>query len=341
MKSSNKVAIDNYLFDLSPLEGLRARRVVLEAPQGFVRILPRLARFINKRFGAETLYRLEPSYGLCSLSLGLATGYGEGTVLVHIGHDFYPYPLCGLRSCRYKLPSNIVTIPGEYLGGNPAILADKAIEKNPGDRVAIGYSAQHRTLAQNLKTELERRGIRVAYIGPILGCYFAPFTRLQGRVESYIVVAGGLFHALGLGLALGGEARVLRLDPYRESCDDVSEKIRRVLASRLWAMKRFQEARRVGIIVGLLPGQHRPGIVRALESMLRRRGVEYDLILAERLNREMLDNLDPHSYDAYIVTSCPRLAVDDLGDYWKPVLAPGEAAAALQQRSISRYIFPW
>lgn len=341
MQTNSKVAIDNYLFDLSPLEELQTRRVILEAPQGFVRILPRLARYIRKRFGVEALYRLEPSYGLCSLSISLAKQYGEGTVLVHVGHDFYPYPLCGPEGCTYRLPPNIVTVPGEYLGGNPALLAEKALEKAPGDNVAIGYSAQHRMLAKSLETELERRGIRVDYTGPILGCYFAPFTRLQGRVDSYIVVAGGLFHALGLGLALGGEARVLRLDPYRESCDDVSEKIRRVLASRLWAMKRFQEARRVGIIVGLLPGQHRPGIVRALESMLRRRGIEYDLILAERLGRELLDNLDPHSYDAYIVTSCPRLAVDDLGDYWKPVLAPGEAAAALQQRSISRYIFPW
>jgi 2-(3-amino-3-carboxypropyl)histidine synthase len=338
---SDRVVLDNYLFDLSPLRGLDVERVLLEGPQGFVRLLPRLAGFIRDRFGVEALYRLEPSYGLCSVSLTALRLLGPRGALVHVGHDFYPYPFC-LEACSHRLPPRVVTVPGEYLGGDPAGLAEAvAAQAPPPSSVALGYSAQHRGLAERLVGELEERGIRVEYTGPLLGCFFAPFLRLRGRVSAYVVVAGGMFHALGLGLALGGEGRILRADPYRGRVDDVGDVVARTLAKRLWAMKRFQGAQRVAVIQGMLPGQNRPGIVAALARLLRRRGIGYDVVLAERLSREMLDNLDPGTYDAYVVTSCPRLAVDDLGDYWKPVLAPGEAYAALRWPSLERYIFPW
>lgn len=106
-------------------------------------------------------------------------------------------------------------------------------------------------------------------------------------------------------------------------------------------MKEFMDARRVGIIVGILPGQYRPGIVDALSKLLRRQGIEYYLLYAERVTRETLDNLGSTSFDAYIITSCPRLAIEDFGDYWKPVLTPGEARIVLMHGGPVDYSFPW
>ncbi len=336
------VEADGYRFDFSFLEGVDARRIVLEAPQGFVRLLPRLVERLRRRFGVEVVYRLEPSYGLCSVSLAALEALGPGTVLVHLGHDFYPYPLCWRGRCRHGLPSGVYVVVGEYLGGDAEALAEAAVEAlGRGASVALGYSVQHRGLARRLVGELERRGVRVVYSGPVLGCYYARLLRLRGRVGAFLVLAGGVFHSLGLGLALGGGERVLRLDPYTGRAEDIGGVVARVLAKRYWAMTRLMEARSVAVIAGLLPGQNRPGIVEALTRLLEKRGMEYDIVYAERLTRELLDNLNPGSYDAYIVTSCPRLAIDDLGDYWKPVLTPGEALVVLREGRPTRYIFPW
>jgi len=333
---SLELVVDNYLFDFSRLRETRFKRLVLEAPQGFVRLLPRIASFLREKLpGAKIVYRLEPAYGLCSISLSLAQG---DTGVVHVGHDYYPYPFCGLDGCSYRLPDNVLVVPGLYLGGDVEKLSQRVSSLGVG-RVAIGYSAQHSRLAASLAGRLQELGVEVVYVGPLLGCYFAPYLRLRGSVDAYLVVAGGTFHALGLGLSLGSGESVYRVDPYSDSVEAVEGTVRRFLAKRFWAMRAFVGARRVGIVVGLLPGQHRPGLVNALTALLKRHGIEYDLILVEHLSRELLDNLGPNEYDAYVVTSCPRLAVDDLGDYWKPVLAPGEAVAAL--RGGRDYIFPW
>jgi len=335
------IVLDNYLFDFTPLTRLEQRpsMLLLEAPQGFVRLLPRLAGFLSRRLGVEARYRLEPSYGLCSASLSLLEQH-PGAVLVHVGHDYYPYPYCGLGGCRYRLPSRVVTVPGLYLGGDAGSLAEKAVQHvGRGSVVAVGFSTQHRTLASTLAESLRRRGVEVALSEPLLGCYFAPFVKAAGRVDAFLVVAGGMFHALGLGLALRGEARLYRADPYLGGVEDVGGYVGRVLAKRLWLIHEFRaRARRVAVLAGLLPGQHRPGVVEATAGLLERKGIEYDIVYVERLSRELLDNLDPASYDSYIVTSCPRLAVEDLGDYWKPVLTPGEALAALLG---GEYRFPW
>jgi len=331
-----QLVVDDYLFDFSVLAKLRPRSVVLEAPQGFVRLLPRIARFLADRLGVDVTYKLEPAYGLCSVSLNVLSENRE-VVLVHLGHDFYPYPYCSLGGCQYRLPDRVVVVPGLYLGGDVEDLV-KQVQGLNVKRVAIGFSTQHRRLAQQLAEKLRTEGFTVPYTGPLLGCYFAPYQRLRGQVDAFLVVAGGRFHALGLALGLSVEEHVYRVDPYRTVVEPIDDEAARVLAKRLWAMQQFREATRVAVIAGRFPGQHRPGIVAAMKKLLESHGKSYDVILAGHLTRELIDNLDPGSYDAYIVTSCPRLAVDDLGDYWKPVLAPGEAAAALRG---GRYIFPW
>jgi Diphthamide synthase subunit DPH2 len=51
-------------------------------------------------------------------------------------------------------------------------------------------------------------------------------------------------------------------------------------------------------------------------------------------------DVDSEWFEAFVVTSCPRLPVDDLYEYEKPVLTPGEAFMALQGR-LEPYMFPW
>ncbi len=339
------IDIDGYRFDFDEAVGraakLGVRRVVVEAPQGFVRLLPRLASFLEECMpGVEVLPRLEPSYGLCSLSIS-ALGLLGDSMLVHIGHEFYPYPLCWGGRCGVSL-QNVVVVPGVYLGGDPGRLAGtlaSILEEGAG--VVLGYTAQHRPLARSLSEMLRSSGVRVLAVEPVVGCYYNNLVR--DDADYYVVLASGGFHVLGLALTLyarGLESQgLLAADPYTGRVRDYWPEAMKTIARRLWLMKRFaEEAGSVGVIVGLLPGQYRPGVVDAVVKMLRRHGRRVQLLLAERLSREYLDNLSPSEFDAYIVSSCPRLAIEDFADYWKPVLAPGEARAAL---SGERYGFPW
>jgi 2-(3-amino-3-carboxypropyl)histidine synthase len=340
--------INNYLIDFSRLKSfassIRASRLLLEAPQGMVQLLPTLAEYARRCLEDPTvkiMVNMEPSYGLCSVSLKyILEGIVDG--IVHVGHDFYPYPLC-IPDCRVgsKIArERVLTVPAEYIApGDTVERLAKALGEliGEGASVAIGYTTQHRSLAASLSRKLEELGVKVRGLAQVLGCYVSDLTRVES--DFYAVIAGGYFHSLGVALAVGDGRRVLRVDPYEGRVENVDKTYRRIIARRYWAIMRVRTAKRVGVIVGTLPGQYRPGVVDAVVKLLERYGLSYELLYAERLSREYLDNLNPHSFDAFIVTSCPRLAIDDLGDYWKPVITPGELAVAL--RGLQEYVFPW
>lgn len=347
------IVLDDYLFDFSRVaEAARKARpaaIVLEAPQGMVRLLERLASFLTDKCldkeDVDVYIRLEPSFGSCSLSLDVVELVNGNSILVHIGHGEYVYPLCAGGVCSRKLPRNVYLVEAEYLGGDAELLAHKIVEtfsENGWSSTAIGHSIQHKRLAEKIAVILADKGIDVVLVDSLLGCYYYRHVKLRENVDAYIVVAGGYFHALGLGLALAGAKPVLRVDPYTSSVEDISGLVARTLAKRYWVMRQAVEASRFGIVLGLLPGQYRPWIAEHIARLVKKHGGRYRFILARYVTREYLDNLSPGDYDVFVMVSCPRLAIEDLSDYWKPVLTPAEARIVLSgDITSSNYTFPW
>ncbi len=347
---------DTYRFDFSSLLRLFNERKVsrninlyIEAPQGFIRLLRRISDFLarclaNKGYEATIHIKLEPVFGACALSIDELKYIGRNVFLIHLGHEPYIYPVCTGYICNYSgsIP-NVIFVPGEYIGGDIEEIVEDIVKLLGGSkRVAIGYSVQHRIFSHGVAEALNRHGYEVKLVAPVLGCYYYNLIKHRGVVDAFIVVAGGYFHALGLGLALGGEKTVIRADPYSSQVEDISDKVLRLLSKRYWVLSLLSSASSLGIIVGLLPGQYRPWIARFIEVLAKRRGIRSYRLYARYLSREVLDNLSPGDYDAFVVTSCPRLAIDDLGDYWKPVLTPAEARLWLTGRvGKYGYTFPW
>jgi 2-(3-amino-3-carboxypropyl)histidine synthase len=340
--------VEDYIIDLSRLEKFVYEngfsRLLIEAPQGLIQFLPIISKYVRdclKGYNVKLFLNLEPSYGLCSVSLHYILS-GLADAIIHIGHDFYPYPLC-IPNCSTGsklLKERVLLVPAEYaVNEHVAAKLAKLLARKIGEghSVSLGYTTQHRKLVNILATQLERLNINVKSLSQILGCYTLGLTR--SKSDFYAIVAGGYFHALGVALAIGDGSRVLRADPYEAKVESIEGIYRKTLAKRYWAVMRLRNAKTLGVIVGTLPGQYRPGIVDAVVKLLDKYGIKYELFYVERLTQEYLDNLKPSSFDGFVITSCPRLAIDDLGDYWKPVVTPGELTMAL--RGISRYIFPW
>jgi len=355
MKKGCMYVDGSYRFDFSELlkllnEKRASERVELyiEAPQGFVRLLRRISDFLveclaSKGYEATVHIKLEPVFGACALSIDELKYIGRDAILIHLGHDPYVYPICTRDTCYHGSLPNVIFVPGEYIGGSVEEITERIEELlGASKRLAIGYSVQHRTLSHGVAEALSRNGYEVKLVAPVLGCYYYNLIKYRDVVDTFIVIAGGYFHSLGLGLALGGEKTVLRADPYSNRAEDISDKVLRILSKRYWALSLLSSAKSLGIIIGLLPGQYRPWIASFIEALAKRRGIKAYKLYARYLNREVLDNLSPSDYDAFVVTSCPRLAIDDLGDYWKPVLTPAEARLWLTNAlGKYSYTFPW
>jgi len=337
MSSSKlQLKVEGYVFDFSNVcQFLRDKRVLLEAPQGWIRLLDKIALWIRTKCGAKICYlRLDPAFGGCDIGYVYAKQLGVD-VIVHVGHT--TYPLC--PQTKFK-EVEVYYVPGYYVE-NMEVHVNKII-RCIGDskKVAIAYVVQHKQLVNKL---IQMLGGKLVLTEQILGCWYGMLPRIYTQIDKLIVIGGGLFHALGLCLAVGDCSKVLVFDPFddRRHCISVCEQYQKVLMKRLWLLEelRSKKLKRVAVLVGLKTCQFRQEVIESIRRMLETSKVDYDLYINIEMSREKLFNMEPWKYDAIIVTSCPRLAIDDYGDMRPPLLTPGELKYVLG--FVERYVFPW
>jgi len=169
---------------------------------------------------------------------------------------------------------------------------------------------------------------------------------MSSRVDAFIIVAGGAFHALGLGLATGKP--IIQLDPYKDSVVDHTSEAVKLLRSRLFKVSSavYSAVKTVGVVVGTLPGQYRAEIAEYVADLATKAGLEPVFITSKYFKLENLVAVDNAlNLDVYVVTSCPRLPIDDLAEFHKPVLTPGEFYMVYHQITHRElplsYRYPW
>lgn len=309
------------------LRRVQAKKVLVQLPEGLKRYYPAIAESIRAEADLEVHLDAGPLYGSCLIDRGTAESYD---LVIHIGHD--PYPPVGHPNSR------VLFVDLEYVGVGPEAIADEVKRhlRSVGARsIAMVTTNQHKRLTKSMREELEAEGFNVM-LGPlvIFGCYVPPELR-RSRVEAVVVVAGGLFHSIGVGMSVRGTV-VLRADPYTRSVTDVSRDVSRFMSVRLKKMYDALGVRSWGILVGV-SGQHRPWIVSKLKKVLSEKGYRHYVYVAPVLDINVLRNVDSPEVEAYVVTSCPRVAIDDLAEFEKPVLTPSEAMVVLERGEVSEY----
>lgn len=317
------------------LSGTEKAKVLVQVPEGLKPYAPEIAERISTFApDAEVVIDLNPVYGSCMVMPEYLRDY---EVIVHLGHD--PYPL-------WDSPRNIV-----YAGMRSRSVASEDVVRGLGDivrneygtRVALYTTHQHFHDVERVASLLRSEGVTVVNdlrYSVITGCWFSDLDRsVSEGVDALIAYAGGRFHALGMGLRAGGKVPVLRLDPYRNRAEDFTPEVLKVLRLRYGKIRTALDAETFMIIDGV-SGQHRPSLVALVSGSLKGAGASVFTGRAFILNTETLRNLDSPRIDAYVITSCPRLAIEDLASFHKPVLTPGEALM-VARRSLRRYVFPW
>ena len=339
-----------YQFDhhviLSEIRESRARRILLQAPNGLKQYMPLLAKCIAEHAEVEVLLHGEGLYGACYIGSFEYYKNLDIDLVIHLGHT--PYPP-GLGMTPESKPK-IVYIPVYSklrLSDNALDRLHSRLKELNAHRIGVITSVQHVLEARRIARLLGDLGYNVVlprgfppYFmdGQVIGCDYRLALSVQGDVDAYVFVGGGLFHAIGLYLST--RKPVIKADPYRDSVEDVMALGERTLRIRYKKMLDAMDARRWGVIVGEEPGQYRPWLINKIIDLLRKRGLEYMVIVGRKTDREFIANNDSEWFQAFVITSCPRIPIDDLQDYHKPVLTPGEALMVLQG-DISRYRFPW
>ena len=321
------------------------KRILVQLPEGVKQYASIITREIESECKVEVIISGDPSWGACDIPIFEAKRIGIN-LIVHYGH--YPY---SYNPVHHDMGVDVLYIPMEYKGEITYEALDEVRrllrEKNLNNPLVVA-TAQHLREAKRIVDELKKMGINAklpeAYgtlPGLIIGCDYRVITQTpDASSDSVIVISSGLFHALGAALATNKP--VLQIDPYLMKVTSLEEAKTSWLKKRYGVIYKALDATRWAIWIGALYGQARFDYAKYIANLIERRGGSYFIIYSRYVTQRELLSVDSQEIDVHVITSCPRIPIDDftLIDFPKPVLTPGEAIMILTNQ-LDTYRFPW
>ncbi len=317
------------LFEAIRREGFRS--LILQVPAGLVRNAHDLAARQREATGARVVVAARPCFGAGDFpSRDEAAGADAEVLLGHAPIPNVPRPL----------PAFFVEM--RSAGGDPEALAETVVRAGLPSRLGLVASIQHLDLVGPLTQALARRGRtletgtgdrRLAYPAQALGCNYTSASAIAERVDAFVFLGTGRFHPIGLAFVV--DRPVYSLDPLQNTLDPPLDRGALVRRRQL-LVARCRDARRWGVIVSTFAGQDRRPMASALVARARARGLEAEVFATTRLDPGDLEGRD---VDAFVNTSCPRIALDDAELYARPMLTPPEFLMAIGELPLEPYRF--
>ena len=299
---------------------LDAKRVLLQMPEGLKPEAPKLAKLIEK-CGALAIISADPCYGACDIAVSEAQGLGVD-LIVHFGHA---------KMVKHE------PVPTIYVEARATVTVDKAVEQalpllSSYTTIGLATSVQHlQTLnqAREILTHAGKTVIigdagQIAYPGQVSGCNYSNVKSIAGEVEAFLFVGGGMFHALGV--ALSTSKPTIIADPYDSRAYPINVEAQKILRQRFASIQEAKNAKKIGIFIGLKPGQKHLDNVLHLKELAEKAGKTAYLLAAREITPETL--LEFPTIDAYVNTACPRVSLEATGKFGKPVLTVNEFMVA-------------
>jgi 2-(3-amino-3-carboxypropyl)histidine synthase len=311
---------------LEKIKETNAKVVGIQFPEGLKIHATTVAEKIENETDAIVLISGDPCYGACDVS----DIHMEGLVdlIIHFGHVEFPID--------YK-------VPVFFIEAYSKIDVLKAVEESLNElknyqKIGLVTTIQHlnvlndikELLVENDKQVLTKEGAGTRE-GQVLGCNFSAIKDIDA--DAFLYVGSGNFHALGIKLFT--EKPVIIADPYMGELRNIDEFADRILRIRFAKITMAKEAEKFGIIVSSKKGQFRLDMAKSLKNMINKKGKEAFIIMLDIISPDLL--LPYMNLDAFVVTACPRVAIDDANMYKKPLLTPKELEIVLDIRKWEDY----
>jgi 2-(3-amino-3-carboxypropyl)histidine synthase len=268
----------------------------------------------------------DPCYGACDVA---DIDMGDSVdVLIHFGHR--PLPL------NYEIP--IIFVDARSRMDVLESVRSSIDLLNGYKKIGLVTTTQHLHLLNEVADFLEQNGKEILMEegsgttkGQVLGCNFSSIKDLNA--DAFLYIGSGNFHALGIKLFT--DKPVIVADPYLGEAREIDEIADRILRIRSARIAKAMDAKRFGIIVSSKKGQSRLELAKQLKNMLREVDREGFILLLDDLSPSML--LPFMDLDAFVMTACPRITIDDSAMYKKPLLTPQELEIAIGKRKWEDY----
>lgn len=311
---------------IQKIREINAHIVGLQFPEGLKTYAISIANEIEEKTGVDIIISGDPCFGACDVPDSDMSNLVD--LLVHFGHT--PLPL------DYEVP--VLFLEAQFkLDVKPAM--NKALDLLNGyKKIGLVTTAQHIHLIDELMEFLEENGKEVVMEegngtqkAQVLGCNFSSIIDLP--VDAYLFLGSGNFHPLGINLST--HKPVIIADPYHNEARNIEQFADRIIRVRFAKITKAKEAQKFGVIVSSKKGQNRMELARKIKEMIKLEGKEAYIIFINQVTPELL--IPYRELDAFVITACPRIAIDDANIYDKPLLTPEEIYIVLDKKKWDEY----
>ncbi|MBI2667786.1 diphthamide biosynthesis enzyme Dph2 [Candidatus Woesearchaeota archaeon] len=310
------------------IKKIKAKRILIQLPEGLKKEANRLVGYIEKNTNAKLFISGESCWGGCDLPLEEAKKI-KADLIVHFGHAPFFNPNFPALYIETKYKTDITK------------LAESSLEylKN-FDNIGLVSSVQHIHQLDNVKIILENNNKKVIipeakgrafYKGHILGCEYSGSKLMEKNVDCFLVL-GNKFHSMGLALSV--DKKVIVIDPINEEIHDLDSDKKKITLRRLKLIEKAREANIFGIIVGMKSGQQNFSVAENIKNKLLKNGREAYILTMNNVTNDQLINF--YNIEIFVNTSCPRISIEDIDRFEKPVITYTELLIALDELKFDR-----
>lgn len=306
---------------IEELKKRKIKRALLQLPEGLKQEAVRLANLFEKETGTEIIVSGETCWGACDMALNEAKDTNS-EIIIHYGHAQFikklEFPVIYIEM-KDKTPI------GELLNKSTKTVKDYKT-------IGLVCSVQHIYQQEEAKKFYEKQGKEVIiprklgyahYDGHVVGCEYNSLKSIKSKVEAFVVI-GNRFHALGAALAVRNP--VYLLDVYNNEVQDMTKLRDKIIKQRIAAIEKTKQAKKIGIIVGLKPGQ-KFGNMKVIREKFENKGKKVIVITMSEITADKLTNF--YDIEAFVELACPRIAIEDYSKYAKTLVTFREALAAI------------
>jgi 2-(3-amino-3-carboxypropyl)histidine synthase len=299
----------------------KARKILIQLPEGLKQYGFKISDMLKEKTEAVIYLSSNPCYGGCDLAIKDAKELGCD-LIIHYGHSPFITDL---------------NLPVLYIRARAIVNIDfrKKIENElpHNKKVGIASTIQYLEIIEEIKEILESNGCsviippkigKIEFTGQILGCEYSSLRSISNKVDYYLII-GSRFHSLGASLKL--EKPVFLLDPYLERIENIEPLRKTILKQRYALISKAKSLNKFGILIGTKLGQFNHENALRIRNILESCGKKSVLIVINEITSNSLDNFI--DVDVFVNTACPRVSIDDVGRFNKPIITEKECMVAL------------
>ena len=301
-----------------------SKKVLLQLPEGLKKEATRLTNLIQEKTKSTIFVSGQPSWGACDLPIDEAKRL-KIDLIIHFGHAPFHHPDIPILYIETNYKKDLSNLIKNFL---------KSFNYK---KIGLTASIQHTHQLESIKTILEKNNIQVSipqpkgraiHPGQILGCEYTGPKTIENDMDAYLTISNN-FHALGL--LLSTSKPVILINPSTEKIEDLTKLRNNYIQKRFALIEKAKQAKSFGILISTKSGQINTNLAEQLKNKINKKNKQATIITMSEIQPDELTNFS--NIDIFVTTACPRLAIEDLPRFTKPIITTKELLVALGELS--------